>query len=114
MDKTTQNASYTDAESMNSLGFSKNTKLIEKADIEGTPFKRVITEEGNFIALGVHVISKKLTNEEAEEKAKELAGQDWKLIMSIIQIVVQETVTKLHIDMMKFNEEMNRGEVAGE
>lgn len=108
--ETKSNASYIDAEKANSLGFGNNTKLIDKKDIEGTPFKRVITEEGDFFTLGAKAITGKLNEEEGDEIEAELKSENWKLMLSIISIMVTETVAQLHLDMMKFNDQVEKGE----
>lgn len=100
------NASYIDAEATNSLGFGENTKLLERKDIEGTPFKRVITEEGDFFTLGAKAITGKLTEEEADETEAEIRSENWKLMLTIISVMVTETTAQLHLDMMKYNAEM--------
>lgn len=101
------NASYTDATNKeNNLGFGENTKLIERVDIENTPFKRVITDEGEFLTIGAKAITGRLTTEEADEKVKEIGKQDWKLILSILSVLVQETTAQLHLDVIKWNQQM--------
>lgn len=106
-----QNASYTDAEDTNNLNFSKNTKIIDQEEIEGTPFRRVRTEEGEFITIGVKRLTDLMGTEEGEERVKKLKEWDWKFILSVMSVLVQETVAQLHIDMMKFQEVAERGEV---
>lgn len=105
------NASYTDATNKeNNLGFGENTKLIERKEIEGTPFKRVVTEEGDFFTLGMKAITGRKTEEEADEIEAELKSENWPLMLSIIAIMVQETTAQLHLDMMKFNDEMEKAQ----
>lgn len=103
---TTQNTSFTDAEGKNNLNFSENTKLIEKIDIANSPLKRIITDEGDFFTIGQKAITKKLTKKEADKKQKEIEKHDWKLLLSIISVIVQETTAQLHLDMMSYAEKM--------
>lgn len=106
---TEQKELSTDVENQNNLDFSKNEKLIDQVEIEGTPFRWVMTDGGNFIALGVKRLTEIMDYEKAQRKADELKTIDWKFMLSVISVVVQETVAQLHIDMMKFNEEVEKG-----
>lgn len=95
---------------MSNLDFSRNTELISQEQIEGTPFKMVKTEEGNFIAIGVKRVTELMDEVETEIKVAELKRQDWKFLLAILSVVTQETVAQLHLDMMKVNEEYAREE----
>lgn len=111
MEALTSNSTSANAEENNNLDFGNNTKLINKEDIKDTPFKVITTEQGCFISLGAKIVTQKMSEEEAIIKAEEIKRTDWRMMLSIITIVVQETVAQLHIDMMKFNEEMIGKEV---
>lgn len=105
MENTTQNESSTGADLKDSLDYSKNTKLIDQQEIEGTPFRVVRTEKGSFISIGTKRITDFLTEKEVLQKSKELRKHDWKLLLAIFSVITQETVAQLHIEMMKFNQE---------
>lgn len=107
--KKVSNESSTDASNMgNNLNFGENYKLIDQEQIEGTPFRKVSTEAGSFIALGVKRLTDLLGKEEIDEKIAEIQKQDWKFLLSVFAVLTQETVAQLHIDMMKFNEEAEK------
>lgn len=102
----TLKGSSTDVENTNNLEFSKNTELIKQEEIAGTPFRRVTTEEGEFISLGIKRLTELESKEQIDEKIEELQKINWKFMLSVMSVLTQETVAQLHLDMMKFEEDM--------
>lgn len=92
--------SYTDVSQANNLDFGRNTEIVSRHEIKDTPFRKIVTEEGCFIALGDMVITGRMNEHEAELKGMELQKTDWRLMMSIIAIIAQKEVADLHIKMM--------------
>lgn len=86
------------------LDFSKNAKLIEAIQIEGTPFNKVKTDEGWFISIGQDQVTLKLTEKEVLEHEKELTKSNWKLLMAIIGVITKKTVALHHYEIMKWEE----------
>lgn len=95
-------------EELGLLDFSKNAKMIEARQIEGTPFNEVITDEGNFIALGQSRLTRKLTEKEVSERVWELRRMDWEFVMAVIAVITKQTVALHHLEIMHW--ENNRQE----
>lgn len=109
MEVQTSNNTSANAEGKNNLDFSKNTKLIERIKIEGTPFWEIITDEGIFIALGQKAITGKIEIEESAKLKGQIHKFDWKMMLGILRIMVEETTAALHLDMMNWNAKVEEG-----
>lgn len=70
---------------------NKNYSLIEKTDVEDTPFMIISTEEGHFIVMGENRLSEPYKNKaEALTAAKKIT---WNRIVQVILIISDKLET---------------------
>lgn len=67
-------------------------ELIKQTEIEGTPFKKIETAAGNWIALGQYRLTDLIGDVELELKVMELQRTDWQMMIAIIGAVTNQTV----------------------
>lgn len=68
---------------------SKNTELIEKCNIEGTPFECISTEEGHFGVYGSYRITE--ISGEKEEVISKLSEPKWDTMINVMCAIVDAT-----------------------
>jgi len=67
---------------------SKNTELIQRDKLEGTPFTIITIEDGSFGTLGEYRVTEKMkTKKEVEKYLKE---PKWDTIATIVSILITE------------------------
>lgn len=72
---------------------NKNTELVKRTQVEGTPFTIITTPDGgSIITMGIYRISEPMENEEKAEKY--IKEKPWNLLLSVIMVAVEEEIKK--------------------
>lgn len=72
---------------------NKNTELVKRTKVEGTPFTIITTPDGgSVVTLGKYRVSAPMETE--EEARLYVMGKDWNLILSVVMLMVEEETTK--------------------
>lgn len=64
----------------------RNTQLIEREEVEGTPFTLIKHDEQWYILMGRYRLSEGMTKEDALKNANTM---DWNKILQVMTIIVQ-------------------------
>lgn len=75
-------------------GKNKNTQLVEREHVDGTPFTAVKQNEKWFLTLGKYKVSSDF--QELEELKKWMETDRWELLTTFCSIIAQDTVFMLN------------------
>jgi len=79
----------------------KSDSLIERKQIEGTPFTMIKQENRYFLVMGDHRLTE--PNPSEEETLNLLEKEYWRLLITIIAIVIEKIKEKDKIEELKKN-----------
>lgn len=71
---------------------SGSKELIKQTEIEGTPFKKIETENEMFIGIGNYRLTDKLNEFEGDLLELELKRTNWKFMIAVIGAITNQTV----------------------
>lgn len=72
---------------------NKNTELVRRTKVEGTPFIIITTPDGgSVVTLGKYRVSE--PKETEEEAIQYVQRKEWDLILSVAMLIAEEEITK--------------------
>lgn len=96
----------TNAAEANKANSSENEELVQRVEIEGTPFYRVKLHDkpGWFVALGRYSLT--TPDLEAEEAERLVREKDWTLLFNVMRLIAGDEIL--------INEEVKKGNMSKE
>lgn len=97
---TSENTSSQEKEENNSA-YSKNTELLQRIELEDTPFKMIGNETDGWVGtLGKYRLTEPFEEKEQLEKYLQ-KNNNWELLCNVISIMVKETLNAQAEEAMK-------------